>query len=88
VWNIAAELGYSNYFVNLPGGPITDDHYFINTILGVPTIDIIHNDPDTRTGFGSYWHTREDNMQAVNKSTMQAVGEVLIAVVYSEKPNQ
>jgi len=88
VWNIAAELGYSNYFINQPGGPITDDHYFINTILGVPTIDIIHNDPNTRTGFGSYWHTRNDNMQAVNKTTMQAVGEVIIAVVYSEKPNQ
>ncbi|MCB0819831.1 MAG: M28 family peptidase [Bacteroidetes bacterium] len=88
VWSIAAELGYSNHFVNRPGGPITDDHYFINTIMGVPTIDIIHNDERTKTGFGYYWHTTDDNMLAVNKYTMQAVGEVLIAVIYSENyPN-
>lgn len=84
VWSIAHELGYSSYFKNEVSGPITDDHYYINTMMGIPTIDIIHHDPNTRTGFGSYWHTQNDNMKAVDKSTLQVVGETLIAVVYSE----
>ena len=83
VWSIAEELGYSSYFRNEVSGSITDDHYYINTMMGIPTIDIIHHDPNTRTGFGSYWHTQDDNMKAVDKSTMQVVGETLIAVVYS-----
>lgn len=86
VWNIAAELGHGAYFRNEMSGPITDDHYFINTIMGVPTIDIIHHDPDSRTGFGEYWHTKSDNMQSVDKTTLQVVGETLIGVIYSEKP--
>jgi hypothetical protein len=87
VWNIAAELGHGAYFRNDMSGAITDDHYFINTIMGVPTIDIIHHDPDSRTGFGEYWHTKLDNMQSVDKTTLQVVGETLIGVIYSEKPN-
>lgn len=86
VWNIAAELGYGSVFKNELTGSITDDHYFVNTLMGVPTIDIIHHDPSTRSGFGSYWHTQADNMKSVDKNTMQVVGETLIAVIYSEKP--
>ncbi|MEX1188396.1 MAG: M28 family peptidase [Bacteroidia bacterium] len=84
VWSIAAELGHGNYFRNELSGAITDDHFYINTMMNIPTIDIIHHDPNTRTGFGSYWHTQDDNMQAVDKTTLQVVGETLIAVIYSE----
>ncbi len=83
VWSIAAELGYSSYFRNDPCGAVTDDHYFINTILGVPTIDIIHHDPEK--GFGEYWHTQQDNMKAVDKITLGVVGRTLLGVVFSEK---
>jgi len=85
VWDIAAELGHGAYFRNELSGPITDDHYFINTLMGVPTIDIIHHDPNSKTGFGEYWHTRDDNMEKVDKTTLQVVGETLIGVIYSEK---
>jgi hypothetical protein len=87
VWDIAAELGYQNTFVPENSGAITDDHYFVNTILGVKTIDIIHHDPSSQTGFGSYWHTQNDNMEAVDKGTMAIVGKTLMAVYYSEKAN-
>jgi Zn-dependent M28 family amino/carboxypeptidase len=83
VWKIAEELGYSNYFKNDPCGAITDDHYFVNTILGVPTIDIIHH--DLQKGFGDYWHTQQDNMNAVDKTTLGVVGRTVLGVVYSEK---
>jgi Zn-dependent M28 family amino/carboxypeptidase len=87
VWDIAAELGHQNTFVPENSGAITDDHFFINSILGIKTIDVIHHDPSTETGFGSYWHTQKDNMDAVNKNTMQIVGQTLLGVVYSEKPD-
>jgi Zn-dependent M28 family amino/carboxypeptidase len=83
VWKIAEELGYGNYFKNDPCGSITDDHYFVNTILGVPTIDIIHH--DLQKGFGDYWHTQQDNMNAVDKTTLGVVGRTILGVVYSEK---
>ena len=86
VWAIARKLGYERYFINENSSPVIDDHYYINSIAGIPMIDVIHHDQYSRTGFGSYWHTREDNMKMVDKSTIQAVGHSLIGVIYSEKP--
>ena len=43
VWNDAFKAGYSNYFIDdSPGQQIIDDHLYINKIIGIPTIDIIH----------------------------------------------
>jgi hypothetical protein len=84
VWSVANQLGYSNYFKDGDIGAITDDHYFINTILGSPTADIIHHDQASATGFGEYWHTQQDNMLMVDRETMRVVGHTLLAVVYSE----
>jgi Zn-dependent M28 family amino/carboxypeptidase len=86
VWSIAGKLGYRTFFVNENSGPVTDDHYFMNSIAGIPTIDIIHHDPFSKTGFGAYWHTHSDNMEQVDKTTMQAVGHTLTALVFMEKP--
>lgn len=86
VWSVAKKVGYGNFFIDKDSPPITDDHYFINSIAGIPTIDIIHHDESSRTGFGSYWHTQNDNMKNVDKNTMQAVGQTLLGVIYSERP--
>jgi Zn-dependent M28 family amino/carboxypeptidase len=85
VWAIGKELGFGPYFREENSGAITDDHFFVNSILGLPTIDIIHHDPASGTGFGEYWHTQQDNMQQVDKNTMTAVGQTLLGVIYSEK---
>jgi hypothetical protein len=85
VWSIAGKLGYRSYFVNENSSPVTDDHYFMNAIAGIPTIDIIHHDAFSRTGFGSYWHTRQDNMEQVDRNTMSAVGHTLIALIFTER---
>lgn len=85
VWNMAKAMGHGVYFRNDLIGPITDDHYFMNTIAQIPTIDIIHHEQDSPTGFGHYWHTQGDNMEMVDSTTLQVVGEVLLAVLYSEK---
>lgn len=84
VWKKAAEIGYGNYFKSLPGGAITDDHLFINRLANIPCIDIIDYDPDSKTGFVSYWHTTDDTMKNIDKNSLKAVGETLLNVVYAE----
>ena len=81
VWNTALSLGHANHFVNYRGGEILDDHFFINTIRGIPTLDIIQYDAASVAGFGDYWHTHDDNMGGINKNTLNAVGETVFKVV-------
>ncbi len=86
VWKIAAGLGYGDYFPEENGGYINDDHYFINDILKVPAIDIIHLDPNSSNGsFYEYWHTTGDTYDRIDKETLRVVGEVLTKVVFMEK---
>lgn len=84
VWECAAQLGYNNIFVNEQGGAITDDHIHINR-AGIPTIDIIQHNPYSASGFFPQWHTLDDTMQHIDKSTLGIVGQVVTTVIYSEK---
>lgn len=89
VWDLADKLGYSNYFHNAEGGGITDDHYFVNTIAKIPMIDIINLPIDSENkGFGSHWHTQNDNMDVINKRTLKAVGQVLLELLIKEDAGQ
>jgi Zn-dependent M28 family amino/carboxypeptidase len=83
VWETAAKLGFSNFFLNQPGGTITDDHVYPNKILGIPSIDIINQNPATLS-FASHWHTHADNMEIIDKNTLKAVGQTLLEVIFSE----
>jgi len=84
VWKLAQAMGYGNHFVDQTSGAIADDHYYVNTIARIPMIDIINRQPGTQTGFGEYWHTHEDDMDVIDKRTLRAVGQVVLAVVYRE----
>lgn len=83
VWDLAIQLGHSSYFSYERTDPIVDDHLYINRIRQIPTIDIIQFDYSTRTGFGAYWHTHDDNMDIIDKDVLQAVGETTLAAVYT-----
>jgi len=85
VWSQAKGLGFGQYFKDEKGGAITDDHIYVNKIIGIPSIDIIHYDPNSQSGFGEYWHTTHDTMDNVDKNTLNAVGTTLMHVVYNEK---
>ena len=86
VWDLADAMGYSDYFPNKNGGYITDDHYFINKIINIPTINIIHLDPDSPNGsFFRHWHTVKDDLESIDRATLQVVGRVVAHVVYTEK---
>jgi hypothetical protein len=50
---------------------------------GIPVIDIIDYDPQTDSKFGAYWHTHQDNMDAIDKKTLKAVGQTLVNVIYN-----
>jgi len=84
VWNVAEKLGYNAHFINKETNSITDDHYYVNTILDIPTIDIIHYDNTTSSGFPAHWHTHNDTMENISKETLKAVGQTLMTVIFEE----
>ena len=84
VWDMAHKIGYSDYFIFKSSPQIMDDHYYVNTLTGIPTIDIIEFDPSTKTNFNKHWHTHADNMNNVNRKTLKAVGQTVLNVIYSE----
>jgi len=86
VWKTADALGYGSIFPMKDGGTITDDHGPVNTVAGIPCIDIIPYYPDCKeSSFGPTWHTVNDDMQHIDANTLKAVGQTLVQVLYSEK---
>jgi len=85
LWNKANNLGYSAYFQDKETNPVLDDHFYINKMINIPTIDIIEWSPTTETGFNKYWHTINDNMDNIDKETLYVVGTVILSAIYSEK---
>lgn len=85
IWSKAHALGFSNWFVKKDIGAITDDHYYVNKIIGIPSANIIQYHPETEKGFGKYWHTNNDTMENIDKGTLNAVGTTVLHVLYNEK---
>jgi Zn-dependent M28 family amino/carboxypeptidase len=85
VWATAADLGYGNLFVDQDAFGISDDHTAVNEIAKIQMIDLI----DLRASnggfeFGSFHHTHADNLANIDKSTLKAVGQTLLQVLYRE----
>ena len=87
VWQTGASLGYGNYFINYNKSGITDDHVYISYHRNVPTIDIIDYNSKTTSGFGTYWHTHDDNMSVIDKQTLNAVGRTVLQTVLNREAN-
>ncbi|MCX6286983.1 MAG: M28 family peptidase [Bacteroidetes bacterium] len=85
VWDAANRIGYSSYFLYEKGGMVTDDHIFIMKYLNIPVVDLIHLDKTTDSGFYPYWHTTHDNLASIDASTLKAVGQTMLTVVYEEQ---
>ena len=84
LWRTASQLGFGRYFIQQQAYPITDDHYYVNTIAGVPCVDIIDYKVNTQTGFAHWWHTRNDNIHNINHQTLQAVGQTVLTTICSK----
>lgn len=75
IWAAAREAGFQQFFPNVMGGAVTDDHVkFI--AAGIPAVDIIEYHPEY--GFNRRWHTTSDNMEGISRSTLDAVGNTII----------
>lgn len=85
VWNTAKTLGYQQYFLKKMSGGILDDHVYINEDRNIPTIDIIHYDGSTSSGFFEHWHTLKDDMSSINPNTLEMVGKTVLKVIYEER---
>lgn len=82
VWGKAALMGLGHIFQSRNTGALIDDHLFVNRIMGIPTIDIVHYDNLSGTGFFPHWHTVGDRMENLSASTLKTVGDVVLAVLY------
>lgn len=71
IWQVAAELGYENVFIQEPKYRMLDDHIpFIEA--GIPAVDIIDFDYPA-------WHTVADTVDQVAPSSLEIVGNVVLA---------
>lgn len=69
IWQVAADLGFSRYFIPEAKYTIEDDHVpFLEA--GIPAVDII--DIEYR-----YWHTSYDTVDRVSPRSLAIVGAVL-----------
>ncbi|MGZ3883003.1 MAG: M28 family peptidase [Bacteroidia bacterium] len=91
VWTSAGRLGYSNYFIGAETGELTDDHLFINQLAHIKCIDIVHYIPtpaQPRSGdFFPHHHRISDDLSNIDKTTLKAVGQTLLEVLYNEAPD-
>lgn len=85
IWDTAHRLGFGNFFPKGQGTEVTDDHIYVYNLRQIPCVDIINYDPNCDTGFGDFWHTTGDTMEVIDKSTLNAVGQTLLEVIYNEK---
>ncbi|MDE7443452.1 MAG: M28 family peptidase [Muribaculaceae bacterium] len=84
VWATAATLGHADRFRDQYAGAVNDDHVHVN-MAGIPCIDIIEcNNPATGS-FNPTWHTTADNLQAIDRQTLGAVGQTVMQVIYNEQ---
>ena len=85
VWSTADELGYGKYFINTVKEGITDDHVPLLK-RGLRVIDVIDIDYCTEgidcTGTPrNLHHTMQDTFDKVSARSLQAVGDVAVALV-------
>ena len=85
VWRAAQTDGFGSFFPTREGMGITDDHLPVNRVAKIPCIDIIPYYPDCQqSSFGPTWHTLQDDMDHIDLNTLQAVGQTLVQVLFSE----
>jgi hypothetical protein len=82
IWTTARDLGYGRFFINAKGGAVIDDHQYVISGAHIPCLDIINYNNETDSGFGAHWHTLDDNIKIIDRTTLKAVGQTLLQTVY------
>lgn len=88
IWSIADDKSYDDLFVNQRGGAVADDHLIVNQQTDINMINIIHHSVNENGSvqFPPYWHTQDDTMEIIDRTTLQAVGDVLLELIYNRIP--
>jgi len=88
VWSIAAEKGHGELFLNERGGRVADDHVIVEQYTGIPMINIIHHrlNESGQIEFPPYWHSQKDDIDIIDRNVLQAVGDVLLELIYNRIP--
>jgi hypothetical protein len=82
VWALAGRIGHGDVFVPEEGISLTDDHVPLQQ-AGIRAIDLIDF---TFGGADNRWHhTPDDTIDKVSAASLQAVGDVMMAVVRTQK---
>ncbi|HRH39739.1 MAG TPA: M28 family peptidase, partial [Flavobacteriales bacterium] len=85
IWKTAAAIGHGDRFVQDTKYFVgTDDHLSINERMRIPTVDIIEFYTATNS-FHPSWHTHDDDMDVIDRGTLDAVGSTVLEVVWSER---
>ncbi len=87
LWSLAAKSGLGERFVNELGSGVTDDHLYVNR-MGIPCVDIIECLHPVTRSFNPTWHTLADNMDVIDPATLDAVGQLVVELVYGEKDGE
>lgn len=84
IWATASQAGYGAQFVAQVTDEIIDDHMYINRDAKIPMIDIIEYEPSDGAYFSPTWHTHQDNISNIDKTTLKAVGQTVLNALYNE----
>jgi hypothetical protein len=88
IWSIAAEKGHGDLFTNEKGGRVADDHIIVEQYTGIPMINIIHHrlNESGEIDFPPYWHSQQDDIDIIDRDVLQAVGDVMLELIYNRIP--
>ncbi len=81
----AGRLGYSDLFVERRTQETIDDHKYVNEIRKIPSACLVEfHIHQMGFAYGKFHHTHQDNMDVISAETLQAVGDVVMDVIYNE----
>lgn len=83
VWEKGAALGFGQYFILEEAGGLIDDHVPVIREAKIPMIDIIDLRKNDKFFFDEH-HTHGDTMSVIDKSTLKAAGQTVLAILFEE----
>jgi hypothetical protein len=82
VWALADRIGHGDVFAREEGIALTDDHVPLQQagIRAIDLVDFTYGGPDNR-----WHHTPDDTLDKVSVASLQAVGDVMLALIRTTK---
>ena len=85
IWQTAERLGHADLFTTAVTPQTIDDNLFVSQFAGIPSVNIVHYRMRVLPmGYGPHHHTHADNLDIISTETLQAVGEVVMDVVWND----